>query len=86
MQQPYMPYNGYLTSYNGFGTGQYGTGQYGGSGWELDYSQDFQPYSGQSYISPINEWLPLPGYNRRRSLRSVMIPKLDNNLALPKRK
>ncbi|CAF0978305.1 unnamed protein product [Adineta ricciae] len=64
-QNPFYYPMGYnLQSYaypNSFNA--YGTGQYGGSG--SPYPDDLQAYIGQSYVPQNNEWLPLPGVNRR---------------------
>jgi hypothetical protein len=72
---PYVPNYGYVNSYSPL---------YGTSGLNLEYSNNEQPYTGQSYVPYSNEWLPLPGRDRRRRQlsKSVIAPKLDNNPAL----
>ncbi len=45
--------------------------QYGSSGYNLQYTDNQQPYTGQSYIPYNNEWLPLPGRDRRRRRRQL---------------
>ena len=65
----------------------YDAGQYDNSGFNNQYLPDVgQPYTGQSYVPFSNEWLPLPGRDRRRrSFKNIMIPKMDNNLAVNKK-
>ncbi len=47
----------------------YENAQYGSSPFNLQYIDNQQPYTGQSYIPYSNEWLPLPGRDRRRRRR-----------------
>ena len=56
-----MSNTGYL---NSFGT--YNNGQYGSLGYNTHYSNNDVAYVGQSYVPPQNQWLPLPGVNRRQ--------------------
>ncbi len=76
-----MPNYGYPMPYN-----SYGNVQYGSSPFNLEYTDNQQPYTGQSYIPYNNEWLPLPGRDRRRRRRqlsqSAIVSKTDNNPAL----
>jgi hypothetical protein len=66
-QQSYIGSNEYPNMYNTYWTGP-------------QYSNNFQAYIGQSYMPLNNEWLPLPGVNRRRQFRrSAIIPKTDDN-------
>ncbi|CAF1229356.1 unnamed protein product [Adineta steineri] len=61
-QYPYQTGYGYPNTFNAYGTGQYGnTGSLNRYGNNNDLA-----YIGQSYVPLNNEWLPLPGVNRRR--------------------
>ena len=62
-QYGYMPTYAYSNSFNALGSGQYG-----GSGYYNPYPNNNLAYIGQSYVPQNNEWLPLPGVNRRRPL------------------
>ena len=65
----------YPNSYN-----NYGAGSYNSAGVNLQYPYDRESYIGQSYMTSGAEYLPLPGYNRRRqqSLKSGMASEIDN--------
>ncbi|UJR10960.1 hypothetical protein I4U23_015145 [Adineta vaga] len=55
------PSYAYPNAFNAYGTGQYSSSGLGGQ-----YPYSNQAYIGQSYVPQNNEWLPLPGVNRRR--------------------
>jgi hypothetical protein len=80
---PYIPGNGYMNSFNSCGGGQDGN-----SNFNLQYSSMGQSYTGQSYVPQSNEWLPLPGVDRRggQLFRSAMAPNANNNRPLLTRK
>jgi len=72
---------GYPNSYNTFNTGYYGAQSLYGQ----NSINNGEPYTGQSYVPYSNQWLPLPGADRRRrSLRSAIIPNIIKSRTLNK--
>ena len=76
-QYPYGQNYGYPSWYNTFTAGQSGV-----FGVNNQYSGMSPPFTGQSYMPPSNDWLPLPGRDRRRrSLGQVIIASMNKNRA-----
>lgn len=71
----YMNSLTYPTSYN-----NYGAASYNSAGVNLQYPYDRESYMGQSYPTSGGEYLPLPGYNRRRqqNMKSGMASENNN--------
>jgi len=80
-QPPYMSNYAYPNSFSNFNNGQYGA-----SGLYSQYPMNNgEPYTGQSYVPQSNQWLPLPGADRRRrSLKSAIIPNIIKSRTLNK--
>ncbi|CAF1421664.1 unnamed protein product [Rotaria sp. Silwood1] len=80
-QYPYLSNYGYMNWPSTYSTGQSGTFGFRYQDWPR-----LLAYIGQSYV-PSNEWLPLPGVNRRRQSRQrSIVPNTNDNRALSTRK
>lgn len=80
--QPYVGSNEYPNVYNTYWTGQNGIVPFTGQ-----FPSNSQAYVGQSYMPINNEWLPLPGVNRRQQLHGdTMNSNTDNNPSHPPNK